>query len=370
MSALNRSQPCPNLIVDSEMEFFINEVPGPISVLDAELRYIYCNDILLQNNGLSREEMIGNKLGSHNPNSEFTKVVTQFYQSDLDTKIVRFVERNSDQVYYYLGYLKKHHLNGALRVFAMSFDISELQIQEELTEKRRLELTESEKMMALGEIASGVAHEVNNPLAIINGRLNLIKKQLKPETLDIEKLKKQLDGIDDASKRIKKVVDSLKLISKDSHEGDLREFTFSEFIEPMLALFNHRLFFECINVNIDPNYPKVNVLCSFAELAQVFLHLIKNTIDALKGHEEKWVKLEFHVLEKCVHIWVTDSGKGIPTEIQAQIFQPFFTTKGLKNGSGIGLASARDLVRKQGGDLFYKGDGPNTCFVIEIPLAP
>lgn len=358
----------PKFSNNAGIDMFIDKMPGPISVLDEDLNYLYCNSILLELLGMKPSEIINHKIGTHNPESEFTKIVIQFKASDLRQKLVKFSDYFNGTQIHFLSYLKKEIIDGKMQIIVFSFDTSEMVLEEKKEEKRKIELVESEKMMALGEIAVGVSHEVNNPLAIISGRVSVLKREIENGIKDQKKSLKNIDCIIDSCNRIKRVTDALKNIGKNSHDGELVDFHLGDVIDDLLALFSHRLFFEGVELRVNSNYPDIKVYCSFAELAQIFLHIIKNSIDATKSLTEKWVNLDFVENGDHLDILIMDSGPGIPPDIRKNIFDPFYTTKGSQLGSGVGLSAAKELLIKQGGDLFYNENSKNTCFVIRLQI--
>lgn len=351
---------------------FINSLPGIVSIFDENLQYYDCNEQLLELLNMSKEDLIGKPLGFIYHNSQFAEKIETFYNSQHKIENFQLEELNeaTQEKKHYFGVLTKNQLvNGATQISALSIDISDLKKKERELEIKKIELIESEKLVTLGELASGLSHEVNNPMAIISGRVQVLLRKIAMNEYEPENFKIGLNKILETTIRVKRIVHSLKIISKENVGLNIAEYTTQDILDPLMALYGHRLFFSGVELIIDNQFQSTIVKCSLAELSQVVLHLLKNAVDALKDNTEKWLRIELHKENNKLQIWFIDSGNGIPLAIQKKMFEPFFTTKSNNNGTGVGLASARDMMRKQGGDLFYNNTLSNTCFVIELSIS-
>ena len=112
----------------------------------------------------------------------------------------------------------------------------------------------------------------------------------------------------------------------------------------------------------------VDIDCRAGEIVQVLLNLLNNAYDAISESSEKWIKVELKKEPKSIAIWVTDSGGGIPTEVQKKIMQPFFTTKEVGKGTGLGLSISRGIIESHHGQLILDTSSANTCFIIKLPI--
>jgi len=110
------------------------------------------------------------------------------------------------------------------------------------------------------------------------------------------------------------------------------------------------------------------VPCRATQIGQVMMNLVSNSFDALKGTPDSWIRLEATVKGEFVEIAVSDSGPGIPAEIQAKLMTPFFTTKGAGNGTGLGLSISRRIAIDHGGEFLYDSKSPNTRFILRLPM--
>lgn len=355
---------------DERLNTFINNLPGVVSLFDENLQYKDCNTLLLDALQMTKEDLIGKPLGFVHHHSEFADAIEKFHFSGQEQQTLEISDNNPEQTRYFLCILTKHQNYNSTYTSALSIDITKVKEQEKQLELTKIGLIEAEKMVTLGEMASGLAHELNNPMAIISGRVQVILSKVKNDGIDVKFLKENLAKILDTINRVKRIVFSLKAISKNqTDETDVKDYTTNEVLDPLMALNHYRLFFHGIELIIENEYPSIIVRCSLSDLAQVVLHLLKNSVDEIKEKPDRWMKIELHKREHFIQVFFIDCGNGIPKDIADRIFDPYFSTKHQQAGTGVGLAAARDMMRKQGGDLFYKADHPNTCFVIELPMS-
>lgn len=242
-----------------------------------------------------------------------------------------------------------------------------LNLQLKLTEQQQA-LAASSKMSALGEMAGGVAHEINTPLAIIQMRTDQILECLAEKSLDEKVLETSMQSIDQTVKRISKIVNGLRAFARDGKEDPFVNCSIAEIVEDTFSLCRER--FNNHGVQLDFVHSDSAIIsCRPGELAQVFLNILNNAYDAIQSLPEKWVVVSAEVIGAEVCIRVTDSGLGIPADIQAKLMQPFFTTKEIGKGTGLGLSISRGIVEAHGGKMYIDSDCKNTCFVVSLPVA-
>jgi C4-dicarboxylate-specific signal transduction histidine kinase len=132
-----------------------------------------------------------------------------------------------------------------------------------------------------------------------------------------------------------------------------------------------RKFLENLGIRIEVDYPtqETQVICDPGQLTQVLMNLINNAADAIHGLSEKWIRLSWKQVKDNLVIRVMDSGRGIPPEILVKIMQPFFTTKELGRGAGLGLSISKAIVENHGGQLVYEEQSGHTSFRVELKVA-
>lgn len=245
---------------------------------------------------------------------------------------------------------------------------------EQLVAERTMELEEqrarslfSSKMALLGEMAGGIAHEINNPLAIIIGTSRQMKRMEETGDLPPEKLKELLNDIEITSLRIEKIVKGLRFFARDSQKDPMVDCTLSQILDDTMALCLEKMkSLNCeVTINVIPETLKI--ICQPVSLSQAFLNLISNSIDAITDLNKKWIRIECTEDAHTIKIRFTDSGQGIPQSVKDKIMLPFFTTKPIGKGTGLGLSIVRGIIEQHQGSILLDDSAPNTSFVIELP---
>lgn len=256
--------------------------------------------------------------------------------------------------------------NNVVGITILTRDITEMKHAQEELKKNHEQLIISAKLSSLGEMAAGIAHEINNPLSIIYGVASQAHKKHLLGTLEHDKLSHDLQTILITTERIAKIVKGLRTFSRDATDDPMTSTPVSQVIDDTLELCKEKFRFHSIEIKTDCD-PSIFIDCRPSQISQVLMNLLNNAYDAMETLPEKWVHL---VVAKCdggISISVTDSGSGIPSDIRGKVMQPFFTTKDIGKGTGLGLSISTGIVEGHGGKLFYDPSSPNTRFVLELP---
>jgi signal transduction histidine kinase len=238
---------------------------------------------------------------------------------------------------------------------------------EALLKKNSMQMIHSAKMSTLGEMASGVAHEINNPLAIIQGKVFVLRKMLASPEKNMVKIIEELNRIDLTSNRIAKIVKGLLNFSRETNELDMETVNLQNIINDILVLFEEKLRIKDIELRLK-KVENVEFPGRSAELSQALLNIINNAYDAIGGSPDAWIEISAMTESDCIFIAVTDSGKGISPQVADKMMQPFFSTKDLGNKTGLGLSISKGLIEGHKGELFYDSSSPHTKFVIRLPV--
>ena len=278
-------------------------------------------------------------------------------------------------------------------------------LQETLVKLKRTQsqLVQNEKMVSLGQLVAGIAHEINNPVSFIQGNLthveeymvdllglvelyqqeypqvtDAIAKEMEAIELDFLQadLPKTISSMNMGSQRIQNIVLSLRTFSR-LDEADKKEVDIHSGIDSTLLILQSRLKEQSSRPAIEVikaygDIPPVE--CYAGQLNQVFLHIIANGIDAIEEsstHQQGQIYLHTQLVEnRWVAITIADNGNGIPQEIHQRLFDPFFTTKPVGKGTGLGLSISYSIVvERHGGQLdCFSTTGAGTKFVIKIPV--
>lgn len=239
---------------------------------------------------------------------------------------------------------------------------------EELLNKNAL-MVQSEKLASLGTMSSGIAHEINSPLTVILGTATQLKRDLHKEQFIKEECEIKINRIIKMTERISQIVRSLKTFNRNESNLPLVSISLQSVYEETKTLINNELIQFSIDLSSEID-PLIHVYSRESELLQVFINLSSNAAYAIQNLETpKWIKIKTEVIDHKVHIYFIDSGKGIKKELVAKIFDPFFTSKKVGEGTGLGLYICRNITETMNGKLDYIEDQPNTTFRIILDQA-
>jgi len=230
-------------------------------------------------------------------------------------------------------------------------------------------LMNAAKMAALGEMAGGVAHEINNPLMAIQLLVEQIKGLIRSDpTKWQDKVLRQADVILRSVKHIASIVDGLRTFSHGGSNDKFEKYPLRVLIENTLKLCQAKLNHNEIRLEVAEINESTHVYCRPTQITQILLNLIANASDAVTELPERWIKISVKEKEKdkLVEIRVTDSGKGIPEHLRDKIFEPLFTTKEIGKGTGLGLSISKGIIAAHQGSLELNTESPHTEFIIRL----
>ena len=241
-----------------------------------------------------------------------------------------------------------------------------VELENILVENQKM-IMHASRMSALGEMAGGMAHEINNPLTVIQTKAIRLKKMIEAGKSKPDQVTHDLDRIAANCTRIAKIIKGLSAFSRSSENDPFLPTKLSTIIEDTLELCHERIKSRDISFEIG-KIPDVEIECRQSQISQVLLNLIKNAQDAVENLREKWIRLEFKQDRDAVFISLTDSGEGVPSLLAEKIMQPFFTTKGVGKGTGLGLSIAQGITDAHRGTLTLDKKSPNTKFILKLPI--
>lgn len=247
-------------------------------------------------------------------------------------------------------------------------DISKQKEAEKTIQGQQVKLISSAKMAALGEMAGGVAHEINNPLAVISGKIQQVTRMLESPTNDIDKIKKYLNQAHETAQRISVIVNGLRSFSREAEQDPWKQVSINEIMKDAKALCQERFKAHNISLEFNNQLDKDELILSRStQIVQVLISLLSNSFDAIEVLNEKWVTVVISSFENKIKIEVTDSGNGIEEAVVNKMMQPFFTTKAIGKGTGLGLSIAVGIVEDHKGTLSYDPNSKHTRFILEFP---
>ncbi len=345
------------------MQEFINAIPGLVAVIDKNEKFSMVNNNF---DGFFRG-VVGKDLSSFYPDSEITQCLLQFLRSD-EHEIVRELSSTVDgRDSWYMVHLRrlKHPVDG---IVAAIQPITEL-----IKAKNDLRIQESRsqytaRLVSLGEFSAGIAHEVNNPLTIIEGSVSLMKVLLEDKDLDRSALDRAATKISETTNRIAKIIKSLRTLSGNAEEEPFTNVTFQSIVDPALEICQPKLIAHDIKLTVQSPPEKISLFGNEVQLSQVMMNLISNAIDAVKEKVgERWIEIHYRASAEWIDILVMDSGDGVDEEIRAKIMDPFFTTKVSHQGTGLGLSISKSIIEGHQGTLSLLPDTQHTTFRMRFP---
>ena len=231
------------------------------------------------------------------------------------------------------------------------------------------QLTQQTKLAALGTMAAGIAHEINNPLTVIRGYGGQIERMVTRGKLTDEALVNVSRQIVKTSDRISAIVRGLRVFSRDGSKDPLKRESVSAIIEDAKTFCFEKLTKHGVELRVVLPESDFDFDCRMVEVGQVIINLVGNAIDAISGQNGAWVELKFTLIHeaKSVRISVSDSGPLINDDVAKSLFTPFFTTKPVGEGTGLGLAICLGIAKSHSGNLFLDRSHGHNEFVMEIP---
>lgn len=260
-----------------------------------------------------------------------------------------------------------------VKFFAYQIELEEKNIElkasKEIIIEQTTQLIHSSRLAIVGEISAGIAHEINNPLAIISSSSHLLSRFNKSQEFDNATLARYLGKINKSTERISLIVKGLKYFSSHSDERTPKQNCFIQNIidETTPFCIDHLNSFD-IKFEVN-NIPNQIINCHPVQISQVLINLLKNASDALVENEalDKWISINFREEEDYFYFIVSNGGDKISEDVASKIFNPFFSTK--HTGTGLGLSISQTIMKGHGGELYLDVNNySNTTFVVKHPI--
>jgi PAS domain S-box-containing protein len=347
-----------------------------IFMLDPEGRVVSWNDGAERIKGYSAEEILGRHF-SILYTEEDVNAGRPFHALEQAKKDGRWrdvgwrVRKDGSRFWADVVISALYDSTGELRGFGKVIrDITERKRMEAQLEANRAQIVSSARLAALGMMAGGVAHEVNNPLAIIHGTAADLLEAAE-SGCSADEVRAGCRRIVETVERVNKIVKNLRLISRDGSQDPFAKADIGEVVNQAAELCKARFRKESVKLLLPAIAPRLLIDCREVQIAQIVLNLLQNALDAVEAQQgEKWVRVEVTLRDATVVLSVSDSGPAIPADLRERIMEPFFTTKPVGKGTGLGLSISRAVAEDHGGSLRLDGGGGPTRFVLTLPAAP
>ena len=355
----------------SEQKYYaiFNNIPSPVFVLDVDtLEILDCNDRIFQVYGYRKEEVVGQTFLTFFPPEERQRYA-KLLKSEREIDQARHIDHTGRVLLVQIR-LSPSQYSGRDALLAATSDITD-RLETEL------KLMQAGKMATLGEMATGVAHELNQPLAVIKTASNFfIRKTRNKEAIGEDILSTMAEEIDSHVDRASHIINHLRQFGRKS-ELALEAVQVNDVLLKAFDMFSQQLKLREIDVqwSLDQSLPQIQG--EPGRLEQVFINLLLNGRDAIEEQRkmadndqqpEKVITIKTYQKNTHVVIEVCDSGIGIPERDRGKIFEPFFTTKKVGEGTGIGLSISYGIIKDFGGTIRVTSEkSQGACFIITFP---
>ncbi|MGA7160740.1 MAG: PAS domain S-box protein [Bacteroidota bacterium] len=333
---------------------------SPIQITDAQGKIIFVNPAFERVSGYSKEELLGKNPSILNSGKQDEQYWQQVWNNILKGKE-------------WVGQIQNRRKNGEL--FQTELVISPivnpggavvgfLGSHRDITEQKLLEqqLVRSQKMETFGTLAAGIAHEVGNPLTSISSIVQVIQRTTKDHFAQ-EKLELVKNQVNRIAKIIRELVDFSRPSAYEVKQADVNTIVRDAINIVQYGKKVHDITFA---IELDEDLPPVSVVHD--QLVQVFLNIAMNAVDACEGRPGT-IRIASRVMPESIEVTIQDTGKGIPETDFAKIFDPFYTTKEVGKGTGLGLWVSYGIVKNFGGDILVESkEGKGSTFTVILPL--
>ena len=333
---------------------------SPIQITDSQGKIIFVNPAFERVSGYTKEELLGK-----NPNILNSGMRDEKYWAQVWNNILKGKE--------WVGQIQNRRKNGEL--FHTELVISPiinpggavvgfLGLHRDITEQKLLEqqLVRSQKMETFGTLAAGIAHEVGNPLTSISSIVQVIQRTTKDRFAQ-EKLELVKNQVNRIAKIIRELVDFSRPSAYEVKQADVNTIVRDAVNIVQYGKKVHDITFV---IELDEDLPQVAVVHD--QLVQVFLNIAMNAVDACEG-KPGTIRIASRAVPENIEVIIEDTGKGIPELDFAKIFDPFYTTKEVGKGTGLGLWVSYGIVKNFGGDILVESkEGKGSTFTVILPL--
>jgi PAS domain S-box-containing protein len=347
------------------LEKVVDAIPDPLFIKDKNLNYIFANSAFESLIGLEKKDFIGKV------DSDFLEedMSASCYQLDIAALAKQTIIEKEEAIRNFGTDSVRQILTKKIAIKIENEDPVLIGLIRDITEIKNIQnsMIAQSKMASLGEMAAEIAHEINNPLMIVQAKAQMLLEKLSCSTkpLDQSRLEKDLQAIENNSLRIDKIIKSLKSVSRQSGQDPLEQVSILKLVDEAYEIAKerfqgHQIKFT-IQIDKDVDYMSM-VKARGSEIVQVLLNLLNNSFDAIVNQKNGWVKIGVSALEAGFRIDVIDSGPKLSEDIIARMMQPFFTTKAKGYGTGLGLSVSKQIISNHQGEFYFDEKAPMTQF--------
>ncbi|MDD2212562.1 MAG: MASE3 domain-containing protein [Clostridia bacterium] len=343
-----------------QMRTILNSINKAILLLDVENQIIMCNKNCLEVLEMEENEVVGKNAeelrtllqfkadGSIN-NIEKNKKTTELHEVSIVTP-----HSNKKSIFFHIDYLRNME-EEIIGMVILATDIT-------LFKKESLKMQQKEKLIALGQMAAGIVHEIKNPLTTIKGFSQLIKYKVEDE-----KIREYAGAIEQETEIMNNFVNDFLMFAKPSSPV-LEQIRLNEIIESMKVIINANTIISGVNVSFALISGDKPIMADVNQLRQVLLNIVKNAVEAVADKKNAEIKLftKYHQQTEEMSVTIFNNGKAMTAEEKMMVGTPFFTTK--ENGTGLGLSICFQIIKEHNGRIEIESEeGVGTSFIVYLP---
>jgi PAS domain S-box-containing protein len=349
------------------------EAPVGMALIRGDGVWLRVNRALCEMTGYTETELIlrDGDITYPNDRAEESRLLSRILSGELAGSLEeRYLHKQGHTVYVLLSIaaVERDEIGRPVHFVAHVQDLTDRKRVEQELEAGRAQMVSSSRLSALGMMAGGIAHEINNPLAVIHASAANIRGMAESGSVEVPAVLKNCNRISQTADRISRIVRSLRHVAREGSADEFRETPVREIVEETLELCAEQFRAHNIRLAVSAVEPSAVISCREVQICQVLLNLLQNAYDELVDREgERWVKLDITYCAGWAVFSVSDSGPGISPEDRAHIMEPFFTTKPVGKGTGLGLSISRSIALEHGGTLELDELSPHTCLRLKLP---
>ncbi len=293
------------------------------------------------------------------------QIITDFIQEDLFKKTVEIELEITGQIIPFIVTIETLFSEAGGFVVVGHPIIEIVQMRQEIEKQRALALAAA-RLAGISELSAGIAHEIKNPLAIIHGRIELLRRRHKDSGPE-DSFLKNMQTIVDAISRINNIVDTLSSIADPQRRMSTDFCDLNELVSKIFKLYQFKFDKHQVTVHMI-QAEELRCAINISQITQAIMQLINNSLYAIKNSDKKEITLELVKEADQAALYIKDSGVGVSDSAKERLFQPFFTTKPQGEGVGLGLATSLASVNENGGQLLLIQNANPTIFKLTLPL--
>ena len=352
-----------NLVMSAKDAIILADQEGRIVLWNHQAKNIF---------GYSTDEVLNKEISDLIIPEKYITSHNNAYRDFSETGMGDIIGKNFDVVAIDKN-KREFDINMTLTAVNLREQWHSLAIIRDISEQKLMEakLHQSGKMATLGEMATGIAHEINQPLSIIGMGAQMLDMAMQKEKMNNTLLKDQIQKFIKNVARASKIINHLRIFGRKA-SGQMLPYSINVSIANSIEMVENRLKNSGIEVklNLAQNLP--DIIGEESSIEQVFVNILLNAIDALKesnkDQKEILINSAYNADEKMVVVDIGDNGKNIPPDVIDKIFEPFYTTKPTGKGTGLGLSISYGIVQSQKGSISAKNTAKGPVFTVNLPV--